>query len=156
MSHHCHARGCSKKVKPELLMCLDHWKMVPRKIQRAVWAAYRPGQCDDKKPSGNWMRAADAAIGHVANAEGRPLRDVEVEAVEEFLGPPPLTTLQRKLLLKLEEEFRKSCLDVDTSWNEATRKRVLNVLVRRGFVKVERGVPAVITATGRDALARVS
>ncbi len=86
MSHHCHARGCTVEVKPEMLMCLRHWRMVPRAIQRAVWAAYRPGQCDDKSPSDAWMRAADAAIGAVASKEGQPLRDVEREAMGAFPG----------------------------------------------------------------------
>jgi hypothetical protein len=57
LPHTCHARGCSKPVKPELLMCAAHWRLVPKVIQRAVWAAYRPGQCDDKQPSEEWHRA---------------------------------------------------------------------------------------------------
>lgn len=79
--HHCHARGCSVAVKPELLMCYRHWMLVPKKIQRAVWASYRPGQCDDKHPSESWHEAADAAIGYVAKLERRPLRPCEVEAL---------------------------------------------------------------------------
>lgn len=69
MSHHCHARGCSVQVKPELLMCRKHWFMVPRDIRDAVWRSYRPGQCDDKNPSKDWHTAADAAIGYVAIRE---------------------------------------------------------------------------------------
>lgn len=49
-------------TRPELLMCLKHWRMVPRDIQRQVWAHYRPGQCDDKQFSKAWSDAADAAI----------------------------------------------------------------------------------------------
>ena len=67
--HHCHARGCATLVKPEMLMCLRHWRMVPKDIQRRVWATYRPGQCDDKRPSEAWHEAADAAISAVANRE---------------------------------------------------------------------------------------
>lgn len=62
MSHYCHARGCKVEVKPELLMCFHHWKMVPVMIQRRVWNAYRQGQCEDKNPSEAWRRAADEAI----------------------------------------------------------------------------------------------
>ena len=87
--HTCHARGCGKQVKPELLMCFPHWRRVPKKIQRAVWDAYRPGQCDDKDVSDEWMRAADAAIGFVARAEGQPVRVVEQEALTTFGYPPP-------------------------------------------------------------------
>lgn len=74
LPHTCHARDCAKPVKPEILMCFAHWRKVPSVIQRAVWAAYRPGQCDDKHPSKEWFRAADAAIGYVARAEGKRLR----------------------------------------------------------------------------------
>jgi hypothetical protein len=68
--HHCHARGCGTPTRPEMLMCLRHWRMVPRELQRAVWAAYRVGQCGDKRPSSAWHAAADAAIDAVAKREG--------------------------------------------------------------------------------------
>lgn len=67
--HRCHARGCAMKVAPEMLMCRRHWGMVPRRLQLAVWHAYRPGQCDDKRPSREWLGAADAAIEAVAMVE---------------------------------------------------------------------------------------
>jgi hypothetical protein len=47
MKHTCHARGCEIPVPPEMLFCGAHWRRVPQKIQKAVWAAYRVGQCDD-------------------------------------------------------------------------------------------------------------
>lgn len=72
-AHHCHALGCDTRCKPEFLMCPNHWRMVPFKLQRLVWAHYRPGQCDDKRPSAEWMQAADAAIAAVALKEGRPV-----------------------------------------------------------------------------------
>ena len=90
-AHTCHARGCDTPVKPELLMCLPHWRMVPRGIQRVVWSTYRPGQCDDKRPSEAWHQAADAAIGFVARIEGKPLRKSEVEALKT-LGYNPEKT----------------------------------------------------------------
>lgn len=83
MSHHCHARDCAVPVKPELLMCLKHWRMVPVKLQRAVWRYYRPGQCDDRDPSSDWHKAADAAIGYVARLEGHPLLVSELAALTE-------------------------------------------------------------------------
>jgi hypothetical protein len=70
MAHTCHAIGCAVRVRPELLMCGRHWWMVSRPTQLAVWAAYRPGQCDDKNPSRAWLDAADAAIGEVAERTG--------------------------------------------------------------------------------------
>ena len=68
--HRCHAVECTVPVKPEMLMCAKHWRKVPRQLQRAVWKAYRVGQCDDKRPSRDWLAAADAAIKAVARAEG--------------------------------------------------------------------------------------
>ena len=68
--HTCHARGCETECKREHLMCSRHWRMVPRKIQNAVYDAYRPGQCDfEPLPSEAWHVAADAAIREVARIE---------------------------------------------------------------------------------------
>lgn len=83
MPHHCHARACKTPVRPELLMCRRHWGMVTPRLQRAVWATYRPGQCDDKRPSKDWHKAADAAIGYVASLEHRAMRVCEVTALRE-------------------------------------------------------------------------
>lgn len=60
--HTCHARGCRTRVPPKLLMCARHWRQVPRPLQRAVWSTYRPGQEIDKRPTVEYLAAADAAI----------------------------------------------------------------------------------------------
>lgn len=70
MIHTCHALQCSTRCPPTFLMCGRHWRMVPEKLQRRVWATYRRGQCDDKDPSSEWHEAADAAIAAVALREG--------------------------------------------------------------------------------------
>jgi hypothetical protein len=80
ISHHCHAVGCPKEVRPELLMCGVHWRMVPVNLQRDVWRHYRDGQCDDKQPSYKWCVAADAAVLAVAQKTGRAVRLTFVEA----------------------------------------------------------------------------
>ena len=67
--HTCHARGCFKACKPEMLMCYSHWKMVPKKLQLAVYKTYRNGQCTDKNPSAEWIKAANAAINAVYEKE---------------------------------------------------------------------------------------
>lgn len=54
-----------------MLMCFAHWKMVPKALQDDVWKHYRAGQCDDKKPSEAWHKAANAAIAYVARKEKR-------------------------------------------------------------------------------------
>ena len=67
--HTCHARGCTKPVPPRMLMCYPHWRMVPKALQRAVWATYRPGQERTKDPSPEYLDAAGAAIDAVARKD---------------------------------------------------------------------------------------
>lgn len=71
MTHTCHAEGCDTGVPPRLLMCHQHWYMVPKALRDAVWAAYRPGQERDKRPSQQYLDVARAAIEAVAAKEGR-------------------------------------------------------------------------------------
>lgn len=70
MSHVCHAKGCSVPVPPKLLMCRKHWRLVPRALQRQVWAHYRAGQEIDKRPTMEYLDVADEAIRAVAKKEG--------------------------------------------------------------------------------------
>lgn len=67
--HRCHARGCIKAVPPKLLMCLRHWRMVPRDVQARIWATYRPGQEIDKNPTDEYLTVMDQAIEAVAQKE---------------------------------------------------------------------------------------
>jgi len=77
VSHTCHATDCETPVPPTMLMCRGHWRMVPKILQRRVWATYRPGQCDDWQPSAEYCQAARAAVVAVAKREGR-VSDVTV------------------------------------------------------------------------------
>lgn len=70
MRHACHALGCNAAVPPRMLMCLRHWRMVPKPLQADVWATYRPGQEIDKRPSQDYLTAQQAAIVAVAEREG--------------------------------------------------------------------------------------
>lgn len=70
-NHVCHAIGCEVEVPPKMLMCLRHWRMVPKVLQARVWATYRPGQEIDKNPTGAYMEAQQAAVDAVAKKEGR-------------------------------------------------------------------------------------
>jgi len=88
-AHICHALGCSVRCKPEFLLCGRHWGLVPAKLQRAVWATYRRGQCDDKDPSEEWHEAADAAIAAVALQEGYPPGRLLVSHVRAVLALAP-------------------------------------------------------------------
>lgn len=69
--HTCHARGCKAPVPPARLMCLRHWRMVPKNLQRAVWATYELGQELTKDPSLEYLEAATAAVNAVAEIEAK-------------------------------------------------------------------------------------
>lgn len=50
-------------------MCRRHWRLVPRQLQLRVIEHYRPGQCDDGRPSHEWVVAARDAVEAVERAE---------------------------------------------------------------------------------------
>lgn len=77
--HHCHARGCKVAVPPRMLMCRPHWRRVPKPLQNAVWAHFRPGQEIRKDPTREYLAAAEAAIRAVAILELRE-RQAEIDA----------------------------------------------------------------------------
>lgn len=72
-AHHCHALECKMPCSAAKLMCPKHWAMAPADKQQAVLKHYKRGQCDTKRPSIEWIRAARAAITEVGIIEGRIL-----------------------------------------------------------------------------------
>lgn len=59
----CPIQGCKNSVKPGHLMCLTHWRLVPRLIQQAVnttWRAYQRGR--HREQLEEYRSARDAAI----------------------------------------------------------------------------------------------
>ena len=81
-------------------MCGRHWARVPARIKHAVWAAYRPGQCDDKEVSKEWLTAANAAICAVAKMENRQTSPSERAAYATFSSKPhTLLKPKRKKIL---------------------------------------------------------
>lgn len=80
MSHQCHAFKCSREVPPKMFMCFKHWKMLPRVFQNDIWKNYRPGQEVDKRPSSEYLKAAQRAVCMIVVAEsGVPLeRAIEI------------------------------------------------------------------------------
>ncbi len=88
MSHTCHAYDCGKVTKPEMFMCLRHWRMLPRLFQRGIWASYRPGQCDDWQITPRYAERAKACVRFVAEKEGKSIPDGDVSlAVYDYLAP---------------------------------------------------------------------
>lgn len=70
LNHVCHAKKCTTPVPPKMLMCKQHWYMVPKALRDRVWATYRKGQEIDKLPSYEYLDAANAAVRSVAEQEG--------------------------------------------------------------------------------------
>lgn len=56
-----------------MLMCSQHWFMVPAKLRSRVWATYQDGQCNTLDPSSAYCQAAKAAVIAVAEKEGRTI-----------------------------------------------------------------------------------
>lgn len=83
-SHLCHAVACERPVPPAILMCAEHWRMVPGELQREVWRTYRPGQERDKHPSAAYVQAQKRAIEAVAALEQT------AEGTRHTLAEPPL------------------------------------------------------------------
>lgn len=56
--HHCHWPGCGANVPPAMWGCRKHWYMLPAALRARVWAAYRPGQEVDMRPSREYLEVA--------------------------------------------------------------------------------------------------
>jgi hypothetical protein len=69
MNHTCYVIGCSTVVDSSLLMCRNHWSMVPDYLQDLIYQTYQPGQEKNKTPSKVWLKYAKQAIAHVKSAE---------------------------------------------------------------------------------------
>lgn len=53
-----------------MFACPAHWRMVPRKLQQALWREYREGQERDKRPSKRYMAVQRLCVARIAKAEG--------------------------------------------------------------------------------------
>lgn len=53
--HVCHWPGCGKQVPPAMWGCSFHWFRLPKRLRDKVWAAYRPGQEKDMRPSRDYV-----------------------------------------------------------------------------------------------------
>jgi hypothetical protein len=47
-------------------MCRSHWYKLRLQLRDAVWAEYRPGQEDDKRPSPRYMAVQQLAVSELA------------------------------------------------------------------------------------------
>lgn len=63
--HKCPVNGCVKKVPYSMLMCLRHWRMVPKSLADRVWREWRK-----EKHSDSHQMACQAAVDAVNEAVG--------------------------------------------------------------------------------------
>lgn len=68
MPQKCYAFGCTKNIRPGLLMCLEHWNQVPVVIQRWVYSSYRDWQA--RGPMTPYLAARERAFLATAEAQG--------------------------------------------------------------------------------------
>lgn len=70
--HECHWPGCTVSVKPTMWGCKEHWFRLPQRLRDRIWAAYRPGQEEDGRPSLGYLAAAREVREWIAaNGDGR-------------------------------------------------------------------------------------
>ncbi len=68
-NHGCPVRDCPRRVPAHLLMCGQHWRMVPPALQRAVNDAYHGGAPLHELLTAQ-RRAVDAVNGQLQPAAG--------------------------------------------------------------------------------------
>lgn len=66
-NHTCAVPGCDRRIRPEYLMCLQHWRKVSPHTQRAVYATWRAYSANKAPADGARYRAARARA--IAEAE---------------------------------------------------------------------------------------
>jgi hypothetical protein len=70
----CQATGCQHVISARMLMCLDHWRMVPAPLRREIVALARQLRYDDVDGAADRYR--DAVARAVAAVEEKQERKV--------------------------------------------------------------------------------
>lgn len=65
-THQCAATGCHKPIRVDLLMCRDHWSMLPQSMRSKVWSYYRV-RFEDLR---GYLDAVSEAVAEVDRREG--------------------------------------------------------------------------------------
>jgi hypothetical protein len=56
--HRCHFPRCGAQVAPARWGCRRCWMRLPKDLRDRIWAAYRPGQENDMRPSREYLAVA--------------------------------------------------------------------------------------------------
>lgn len=60
----CKAVGCQQAITEPLLMCVEHWRMVPAALRRQVWGSYHRLR-HEPTAHGDHLAAVKAAVDAV-------------------------------------------------------------------------------------------
>lgn len=81
-THDCPITGCTVRGLPRaVLMCRNHWRVVPRGLQRLVYGAFRA-----RSEVGGVARHLQACEDAIAAVEGRDPRELFDDDDAESLG----------------------------------------------------------------------
>jgi hypothetical protein len=80
--HTCKATGCQHVISTRLLMCLEHWRLVPASLKREVQQLARQVQVDGHKVSNGWV-----AFDQYKDAVRRAVAAVEEKQERKAEGP---------------------------------------------------------------------
>lgn len=67
--HNCKAEGCTQVVALHLLMCIEHWRLVPAATRRAVLSAWRRWKSGVKGAWADYQAAVADAVAAVREKE---------------------------------------------------------------------------------------
>lgn len=89
--HQCAAKGCARLVPQYLLMCMDHWRMVPAGLQRGVFDTLKAMRGSQSAESVKAYRAAVAvAVSAVAKKQVNKINAQAGGAGDLFSAVPDL------------------------------------------------------------------
>jgi hypothetical protein len=71
-AHVCAAIDCTARIKPGLLMCAPHWRLVPKLIQAEVWTTWRALTKGEIGSVPRYREAVEKAVDAVFAAELNP------------------------------------------------------------------------------------
>lgn len=69
--HVCHWPGCGTLVPPARWGCAKHWYALPKELRNKIWAAYRPGQEIDARPSEAYTLVAKQVRNWIVAYQGK-------------------------------------------------------------------------------------
>lgn len=81
----CQAQGCQHLVRRGHLMCVDHWRMVPAPLQRAVWSTWKQTRAvNSPAVLKAYLEAKQAAVQAVADKQQARLARAEASTPPLF------------------------------------------------------------------------